>query len=124
MILIIDNYTTPAHRIKEFLYKDRLLKPFSGTTSSDAVYFVHAECVEDPDRYRHLAEEIVEVWETRLVVVNKRRRCAVFYRIEGKSFVKEDAAQNAPCEEHRGRHLPHLLAQDDEAVTFPSDGEE
>lgn len=124
MILIIDNYTTPAHRIKEFLYKDRALKPFCGVAGDDAVYFVHAECVEDADRYRHLAEEIVEVRENRLVVVNKRRRCAVFYRIEGRSFAKEHAAQDAPCTEHRGRHLPHLHAQDDEAVTFPSDGEE
>lgn len=124
MILIIDNYTTPACRIKEFLYKDRCLKPLGSISNVNAVYFVHAECVEDADRYRHLAEEIVEVWGDRLAVVNKRRRSAAFYRIVGKSFVKEHLAQDAPCEEHRGWHLPHLLVQDNEMVIFPSDGEE
>lgn len=123
MILIIDNYFTPAYRIKDFLYKNRRLEPFVEDFSDDAVYFIHSECVGNLQKYIYLAEEVVEVKGDRLLVLKKKKRCVSWYRIEGKAFVKEELVGEKKSTKDIER-LPYIRAQDEEIVIFPSDDEE
>lgn len=118
MILIIDSYFVPAEKICNALYRGRALRPFPGSEDG-VVYFVHAECVPDLDRCRHLAEEIAEARDGRVFVINKRRRSIAWYRVEGTGLVREDGPRKTGPAPRRA--LPHLRAQEDEVVFFPSD---
>lgn len=124
MILIIDNYRTPAYRIRDSIYKGKDLIPFSSDAPVDSLCFIHSECVSDLDHFRYLAQEIVEVSGDRIFVLNKKKRTVTFYKQIDKRFVREDKTVKSSFKSPPKERLPFLMAQEDEIVFFPSEEEE